>query len=87
MSIQFDYQNRTLTLGVRDLCGPEWSGGSLNLLPLSGARNELGQALHEAHQTRQEKLHPGYQKEQTIRFEIHAQRLFGAHPGKSRWSL
>ena len=70
MSIQFDYQTRTLTLGVRDLCGPEWSGGSLNLLPLSGARNELGQALHEAHQTRQEKLHPGYRKEQTIRFEI-----------------
>ena len=70
MSIQFDYQNRTLTLGVRDLCGPEWSGGSLNLLPLSGARNELGKALHEAHQTRQEKLQPGYQKEQTIRFEI-----------------
>jgi DNA excision repair protein ERCC-2 len=70
MSIQFDYQSRTLTLAVRDLCGPEWSGGSLNLLPLSGARNELGQALHETHQTRQEKLHPGYRKEQTIRFEI-----------------
>jgi DNA excision repair protein ERCC-2 len=70
MSIQFDYQGRTLTLSVRDLCGPEWCGGSLNLLPLSGARNELGQVLHESHQSRQEKLHPGYRKEQTIRFRI-----------------
>ena len=70
MSTRFDYQSHTLTLGVRDLCGPEWSGGSLNLLPLSGTRNELGQALHMAHQTRQEKLHPGYQKEQPIRYEV-----------------
>ncbi|MFN8007026.1 MAG: ATP-dependent DNA helicase [Terriglobia bacterium] len=58
-----------MSLSVRDLCGPEWCGGSLNLLPLSGARNELGQAVHQEHQVRQQALYASYQKEQSIRFE------------------
>jgi DNA excision repair protein ERCC-2 len=67
MSIQIDDESKTLSLSVRDLCGAEALGGSLNLSPLSAARNEMGREVHAAYQAAQSAQHPSYLKEHSLR--------------------
>jgi DNA excision repair protein ERCC-2 len=67
MSIHIDEASRTISLGVRDLCGAEATGGSLNLSPLSAVRNEMGREVHAAYQTTQSTEHESYLKEHTLR--------------------
>jgi len=67
MSIQIDEASRTISLSVRDLCGAEATGGSLNLSPLSAARNEMGREVHTAYQVAQSSQHESYLKEHTLR--------------------
>src|SRR5262245_24560495 len=67
MSIRIDEETRTISLGVRDLCGSEALGGSLNLSPLSAARNEMGREVHSAYQATQSAQHGTYLKEYFLR--------------------
>ncbi len=70
MAIQIDDSTKTITLSVRDLCGAEATGGSLNLSPLSGARNEIGREIHSAHQATQAVAKPAYRKELSLRYTM-----------------
>ena len=67
MSIHIDEARKTISLSVRDLCGAEATGGSLNLSPLSAARNEMGREVHVAYQTAQSSQHESYLREHTLR--------------------
>lgn len=67
MSIQIDEATRTISLSVRDLCGAEALEGSLNLSPLSAARNEMGREVHVAYQATQSAQHKSYLKEHSLR--------------------
>ena len=67
MSIHIDEASQTISLSVRDLCGAEAMGGSLNLSPLSAARNEMGREVHAAYQTTQSAEHESYLKEHSLR--------------------
>ncbi|MGH9428692.1 MAG: DEAD/DEAH box helicase family protein, partial [Terriglobia bacterium] len=67
MSIHIDDENRTISLSVRDLCGAEAMGGSLNLSPLSAARNEMGREVHAVYQATQSAQHESYLKEHSLR--------------------
>ncbi len=67
MSIQVDEARQTISLSVRDLCGAEALGGSLNLSPLSAARNELGREVHTTYQATQAATHESYLKEHSLR--------------------
>jgi len=67
MSLHIDEASRTISLSVRDLCGAEATGGSLNLSPLSAVRNEMGREVHAAYQTTQSTEHESYLKEHTLR--------------------
>jgi DNA excision repair protein ERCC-2 len=67
MSIHIDEASQTISLSVRDLCGAEAMGGSLNLSPLSAARNEMGREVHSAYQAAQSSQHESYLKEHTLR--------------------
>lgn len=67
MSIHIDEATRTISLSVRDLCGAEALGGSLNLSPLSSARNEMGREVHVAYQANQSAQHESYLKEHSLR--------------------
>ena len=67
MSIHIDEENKTISLSVRDLCGSEALGGSLNLSPLSAARNEMGREVHSAYQATQSAQHGTYLKEHSLR--------------------
>jgi DNA excision repair protein ERCC-2 len=67
MSIHIDEASQTITLSVRDLCGAEAMGGSLNLSPLSAVRNEMGREVHTAYQTTQSAEHESYLREHTLR--------------------
>ncbi len=67
MSIHIDEASQTISLSVRDLCGAEAMGGSLNLSPLSAARNEMGREVHAAYQAAQSAEHESYLKEHSLR--------------------
>ena len=67
MSIQIDEASQTISLSVRDLCGAEALGGSLNLSPLSAARNEMGREVHATYQASQSTRHESYLKEHSLR--------------------
>ena len=67
MSIQVDEARQTISLSVRDLCGAEALGGSLNLSPLSAARNEMGREVHTTYQATQAATHESYLKEHSLR--------------------
>ena len=67
MSIHIDEASQTISLSVRDLCGAEAMGGSLNMSPLSAARNEMGREVHAAYQAAQSSQHESYLKEHTLR--------------------
>lgn len=71
MAIQIDDATKTITLNVRDLCGAEATGGSLNLSPLASARNELGRQIHAGHQAAQAAGKPGYRRELSVRYATH----------------
>ncbi len=70
MSIHIDEARQTISLSVRDLCGAEAMGGSLNLSPLSAARNEMGREVHAAYQTTQSAEHESYLKEHSLRHSL-----------------
>jgi len=67
MSIHIDEASQSISLSVRDLCGAEAMGGSLNLSPLSAARNEMGREVHVTYQTTQSTQHESYLKEHSLR--------------------
>ena len=67
MSIHIDDETRIISLSVRDLCGAEAMGGSLNLSPLSAARNEMGREVHATYQATQSSQHESYLKEHSLR--------------------
>jgi DNA excision repair protein ERCC-2 len=70
MSIHIDEARQTISLSVRDLCGAEATGGSLNLSPLSSARNEMGREVHVAYQAAQSSQHESYLKEYALRHTL-----------------
>ena len=70
MSIHIDEARQTISLSVRDLCGAEATGGSLNLSPLSAARNEMGREVHAAYQTTQSAERESYLKEHSLRHSL-----------------
>jgi hypothetical protein len=67
MSVHIDDETRIISLSVRDLCGAEAMGGSLNLSPLSVARNEMGREVHATYQATQSAQHESYLKEHSLR--------------------
>src|SRR5687767_12020180 len=67
MSIHIDEVSQTISISVRNLCGAEAMGGSLNLSPLTAARNEMGREVHTAYQVAQSSQHESYLKEHTLR--------------------
>lgn len=74
MSIRIDEETRTISLSVRDLCGPEAVGGSLNLSPLVAARQEMGREVHAAYQEAQSSKHESYLREHTLRYSTQFSR-------------
>ena len=70
MAIHIDEASHTITLSVRDLCGAEAMGGSLNLSPLSAVRNEMGREVHAAYQTTQSAEHESYLREHALRLTM-----------------
>ncbi len=70
-------------------------GGSLSVLPLEGARAEIGRAAHEIYQDNQAKQIPQYQKEKSIRHLTAAGkyavsisgRIDGVYLCNGRWVL
>jgi len=70
MSIHIDEASQTISISVRDLCGAEAMGGSLNLSPLSAARNEMGREVHVDYQTAQSVEHESYLKEHSLRHSL-----------------
>jgi len=74
MSIHIDDENKSISLSVRDLCGAEATGGSLNLSPLSMARSDLGREIHTAYQAIQSEQRQSYIKEHSLRYTMQYER-------------
>ena len=70
MSLQIDPVARTLRLSVKDLCTEIAGGGSLNLLPLSETRRDLGWEIHQKHQSQARRQNPAYRQEQAIGHDL-----------------
>ena len=69
MTIRIDLENRTLSLGVKDLALPDEVEGSITQEASLPARAALGRGAHSSHQTSRENSEKTYRSEVTIKHE------------------